>query len=194
MSDATHVSAPEGIRAIKLGSGLLIEIEETPRGQVTLRGDLADKTLAGAVKALAGVAVPGPRSAAFDGERGAVWMSPDELLLMLPWGDGPGAVRTLEARLAGLRFMAVDVSDARVCFTLRGDLVPEILAKGAPVDLSDAAFPVGACRRTHLAEIAVGFWRRERTVWEIVCFRSFAHHLLDWLETVSREGAEVGFF
>ncbi len=52
-------------------------------------------------------------------------------------------------------------------------------------------FPVGHARRTHLANIAVGVWRESETDWELVCFRSFARHLYDWLVISSQEGSEI---
>ncbi len=101
---------------------------------------------------------------------------------------------SLGEALAGKHHMAVNVSDARAVITLAGAGVAEVLAKGAPVDLSEAAFPAGTARRTHIAGVAVGFWRKEDHEWEIVCFRSFARYLFDWLVESSKEGGEVGAF
>lgn len=163
-----------------------------PVGQVTLRGDLTSKAIAKAVKAGVNVTVPGVRQASFAGETGAVWMSPDELLLFTSYDEAGSLVEALEAALAGERHMAIDVSDARAVIAISGEAVPEVLAKGAPVDLSETAFPIGTARRTHLAGIAVAFWRKTETEWEIVCFRSYARHLFDWLIAASRQGSEVG--
>jgi sarcosine oxidase subunit gamma len=173
--------------------GLVIE-EQGPVGQVTLRAPALDAAaVAEAVGAVAGVAVPGPLSAAFaeDG-RGAVWMSPDELLLLVPFGEQGAVVDALSERLAGTHHMALDVSDARAVIRVAGRDAAETLAKGAPVDLSDAAFPVGRARRTHLGGVAVAIWRREAQVFELVCFRSVAHHVFDWLAVSGAKGARVG--
>lgn len=165
-----------------------------PVGQVTLRGDLGADTVRGAVKAAVGVEPPEPLRAAFEGERGAVWMSPDELLLFTAYDQAGELVEGLEAALSGTHHMAVDVSDARAVLTLTGAKGAEVLAKGAPIDLSPGAFPVGMARRTHIGGIAVAFWRRSEEEWEIVCLRSFARHLFDWLAQTSREGSEVNAF
>ncbi|GMG80798.1 sarcosine oxidase subunit gamma family protein [Paralimibaculum aggregatum] len=166
------------------------------RGQITLRaGDLASSALVGAVEAITGVAVPEALSAGFAGDdRGAVWMAPDELLLFVPHAEVAGAVEMLEGALAGTHHMALDVSHARAVLRLEGADAAETLAKGAPLDFSEAGFPVGRARRTHLGGLAVGIWRRGPEEWELVCFRSFAHHLFAWLETSGVEGAEVGRF
>lgn len=165
----------------------LIGIEELPlRGQVTLKGDLSDAGLGAAVREVAGVDVPG--ALAQSGGK-AVWMAPDELLLMVD--DAAAAVAALEGALAGQHVMALDVSDTRAVIRLTGARVGEVLAKGAPCDCSDHGFPAGTARRTHLAGLAVGLWRLDAESWEIVCFRSYAHHLLAWLEQASVPGSEV---
>jgi len=177
-------------------AGQVIRIADRgPVGQVTLRGDLKSPKLQAAVTAGTGVGVPLPLMAAFDDEgSGAVWMSPDELLLLTGYSEAGELVAALDKALAGEHHLAVNVSDARAVLSLSGPDVAEVLAKGAPVDLSEAAFPVGTARRTHLAGIAVGFWRKGDREWEIVCFRSYARHLYDWLVTVSKTGSEVGYF
>ena len=172
----------------------VIGIEDTGlRGQVMLKGDLSGPEIAEAVREIAGVDVPGTWRAAFAGERGAVWMAPDELLLMLPYADAPAAVARLDEMLAGRHHLALDVSDMRAVLRLTGPLAAEVLAKGVPCDLSDRAFPPGSARRTTTAGIAVALWRREAELWEIVAFRSLAHHLMAWLEDGARPGSEVGF-
>ena len=176
-----------------VADGHLIRIEDRgPVGQVTLRGDLASSAVGRAVNAAVGVDVPDPLRAAFDGNRGAVWMSPDELLLFTAYDKAGELVEGLESALSGTHHMTVDVSDARAVLKLSGARVAEVLAKGAPLDLS--AFAIGMARRTHIGGIAVAFWRRSDEEWEIVCLRSFARHLFDWLAQTSREGSEVGVF
>ncbi|MFQ5567259.1 MAG: sarcosine oxidase subunit gamma [Paracoccaceae bacterium] len=174
-------------------AGQTIQITDRgPVGQVTLRGDLASAAMEKAVKAEVGVDVPGPLRAAFAGDRGAVWMSPDELLLFTAYDEAGALVSALAGALAGTHHMVLDVSDARAVIRLSGAGVAEVLAKGAPLDLSESAFPVGTARRTHIAGIAVAFWRKAEGEWEIVCFRSYARHLFDWLVQSSVEGSEVG--
>ena len=171
-----------------------VRVEDTGlRGQVTLRGDLGSSEMAELVQELTGTAVPGTWQIKQNGDRAVVWMSPDELLLLVPYEQAGEAVARAGEMLAGQHHMAVDVSDARVVLRLTGRLVGEVLAKGAPCDLSDRAFPPGSARRTHLGGLAVGFWRFDAESWEIVAFRSFAHHLMTWLEDAARPGAEVGF-
>lgn len=175
--------------------GLTIRIADRgPVGQVTLRGDLGSGALAAALGETLGLEMPGVWRASV-GERGtAVWMAPDEVLLLTEYAAAPALTSRLSEALAGEHHMALNVSDARAVLALTGASVAEVLAKGAPVDLSPRAFPVGAARRTHMGGIAVVFWRRGEEEWEIACFRSFARHLFDWLAVAARSGGEVGVF
>ncbi len=186
--------APLGGRREEPRPGLTIA-ERGPLGQITLKApDLGTAELAGAVEAVSGLPVPGTLGASFGAERTVVWMAPDELLILLPRSAVDGALAALGERLAGAHHMALDVSDARSVIGLTGPDAAETLAKGAPLDFRDAAFPVGRARRTHLGGLAVGIWRRGPEAWELVVFRSYAHHLFDWLTVAGAEGAEVGLF
>lgn len=183
------ISALSGRRAVGY-----VRIEDSGlRGQVALKGDLDSADMNRLVGEMIGVDVPGARqiAAAADG-RAAVWMAPDELLLLVPYAQAGEAVARAGEMLAGHHHLAVDVSDARVVLRLTGSAVGEVLAKGAPTDCSDRACPPGSARRTHLGGVAVAFWRLDGDTWEIVTFRSVAHHLLAWLEDASRPGAEIG--
>jgi sarcosine oxidase, subunit gamma len=171
-----------------------VGIEDTGlRGQVTLKGELGGRAMAGAVRELVGLKMPGVRQVMAGQGNAAVWMAPDEVLLLMPYADAPGAVARAGEVLKGRHHMALDVSDARVVLRLTGAAVGEVLAKGAPTDLSDRACPPGSARRTHLGGMAVAFWRLDAETWEIVAFRSYAHHLVAWLEDAARPGAEVGY-
>lgn len=160
-------------------------------GMITLRGDLADAAFGAAVEAAAGCALPGQRGITLDGDRALAWMSPDELLLMVPLGDVPAALATLSERLAGSHYMATDVSDARARFRVSGPGARAVIAKGAPVDMSTVAFPAGQIRRSRLGQVAAAFWVATEAgdAIDLVCFRSVADYVEDWLNTAARAGS-----
>ncbi len=162
-------------------------------GMVTLRGDLSDPKLAAAVKSAVGLTMPAARGIK-EGTKGAVaWMSPDELLLMVPHETADACVARLDKALAGSHFLAVNVSDARAVFTLTGAGCREVLAKGAPVDLSAAGLPIGEIRRTRLGQIAVAFWAGSETEMRVICFRSVGAHVYSWLCNAAQKGTLPGF-
>ncbi|WP_204114708.1 sarcosine oxidase subunit gamma [Shimia biformata] len=168
-------------------------VEETGlRGMVTLRGDLSSKVLAKAVKAAVGAGMPQSGQVS-RGDKGLVaWMSPDELLLVVAHDLAGDIVVALNDALKGEHALAVNVSDARAVFRIAGDHAAEVLAKLAPVDLSDAAFPPGSFRRTRLAQIPAAFWRNEDGSFELVCFRSVADYAFGILSKSAMKGSRVG--
>lgn len=155
-----------------------------PRGMITLRGDLAEAKLNALVKALTGQGVPESGKIAGDGMKGVIWMSPDELLLMVPYSDVAAALAQIETALTGSHHLAVDVSDARAVFTVEGAQAHEVLARLSPVDLHVNSFTVGDFRRTRLAQVAAAFWRHEAG-FDIICFRSVG----DYAEGLLRNAA-----
>jgi len=170
--------------------------EAAPRGMITLRGDLADEGLRGAVKALVDLEVPERGRIVLSRRRAVAWMSPDELLIMLPHGQAAAGVAKLGRALAGTHHLAADVSDARAVFSLEGEgaRVREALAKLTPADLSPAAFGPGRIRRTRLSQVSAAFWMTGEEAFELVCFRSVAQYVFDLLSAAARPGSEVGHF
>jgi len=158
------------------------------RGMITLRGDLSDESLARAVTAALGLGLPDARRIN-EGEKGAVaWMSPDELLLFCPYEQAEAVVARLDHALVGSHYLAVNVSDARAMFTLSGAGLREVVAKGAPVDLSPRGLEIGEIRRSRIGQIAAAFWLSDEETLHVVCFRSVGVHLFNWL----KNAAEVG--
>jgi len=151
------------------------------KGMITLRGDLSTGGMAKAVQAAVGLEMPVQRGVLFDGEKGVAWMSPDELLLFSPYQAADDVVDTLEAALAGTHYLALNVSDARAQFTLQGDGVREVIAKGSPANMSVAALKPGEIRRTRLGQVAVAVWLTDAQTLDLVCFRSVGAFVYDWL-------------
>lgn len=160
-------------------------------GMVTLRGELG--AVAAAVREVVGVEMPGVNHIALNGARGAVWMSPDELLLLVPYGEAGEAVAALDAALAGVHHLAVDVSDGRAVIRLEGRGVREVLGKLTPADLTPAAFGPGQVRRSRLGQVAAAFWCESEERWTVVCFRSVGDYAFKLLAQSAADGA-VGFY
>ncbi len=186
MSEA--VSALQG--AVSEG---FARVEETGlRGMITLRCDLASGALGKALAEVLGTEVPGQRRIV-DGAGGRVaWMSPDELLILCAHDRAQAMVDELDAALGGGHALVVNVSDARAVFAVSGTGAREVLAKLAPVDLSDEAFQPGEIRRTRLAQVPAAFWINQDGRFEIVCFRSVAQYVFDILRVSAEPGGEVG--
>lgn len=167
---------------------LSVAIEQRQVGMVTLRGDLAAPAIAEAVSAITGCAIPPARRVIFAGTNAVAWMSPDELLLLLAAGTGAATVEALGETLHGNHHLVVDVSDARAVFRIAGPGARSVLASGAPIDLTPASFGSGDLRRTRLGQLAAAFWMPEPDVFDLVCFRSVAGFVADWLDIAARPG------
>lgn len=162
------------------------------RGMITVRGDLSAAKVKTAVKKVAGVAMPEQGGVAFSGDTGCAWMSPDELMIFVPYGDAEAAVEVLRKGLNGTHHLVANVSDARVTFTLEGEAVRDVLAKLSPADLIDLS--TGQMRRSRLAQVPGAFWLVSDTVAEVVTFRSMATYAFGVLSVSAKSGGEVGFY
>ncbi len=130
--------------------------------RLALRGDPA------ALGAAFGIALPTTpcRSATADG-RAALWLGPDEWLLLSPNRLDPvevpgGAV--------------VDVSHRQVGLLLEGCAAADMLAAGCPLDLHPTAFPVGMCTRTVFGKAEIVLWRTGAG-FHLEVWRSFAAYV-----------------
>ena len=176
--------------------GLVSVRENGLRGMITLRGDLGSTALRNAATGVTGLDFPDERGARCVGERGLCWMSPDELLILLPYADVPSAVSAVSTTLGDAHHLVADVSDARASFTLEGEggAIRDVLAKLTPADLRPAALPTGEMRRTRLAQVPAAVWFHEEDRAELICFRSVAEYVWELLVTAAEPGGEAGYF
>ncbi len=163
-----------------------------PVGMVAVRGDLSEGALAEAAAELTGVDFPGPLRCGFSGRAGLAWMSPDELLVIVDYAGAADAVKKLRGALKDKHALVLDMSDARSMISLEGEAARDVLAKLTPADVSPGALPVGAFRRSRLAQAPAGFWMREAGVAEVVVFRSVSRYAFDVLRLAAHPEGSVG--
>ncbi|AKS45823.1 sarcosine oxidase subunit gamma [Octadecabacter temperatus] len=174
-------------------SNIAVVTRADARGMITLRGDLGSAKIKKAVKAATGQKMPVSGQFLGDGTQGVAWMSPDELLLIVPYDSVGTSIEGLNKALVKTHFLTVDVSDARAVFTVSGDGARDVLARLCPVDLHPDSFGVGQARRTRLAQIAAAFWMHEGGL-DVVCFRSVADYAHGVLTRAATTGDKTGFF
>ncbi len=187
MSNA--VSALQG----KVATAKVMVRDAGLRGMITLRGDITNTKLKAACAGLTGVDWPAPGQANCVGDKGLAWMSPDEILLLVPYAEVPAALGLVAKALKGQHYLAENVSDARALIQIEGPFAAEVLAKLAPVDLHPANFKPGNFRRTRLGQVAAAFWMRDVDTIDVICFRSVADYTFDLLATSAAAGP-VGYF
>lgn len=106
----------------------------------------------------------------------ALWLGPDEWLLLAPAAGGDWAAE-LSSRLEGILCSLVEVSDRQVALSIQGPTAERILASACALDLSLAAFPSGMCTRTTFAKAEIVLWRTGPTEFHIEVWRSFARYV-----------------
>lgn len=161
-------------------------------GMISLRGDLDNAALRAVVEEVTGQQVPPPGQIYVHQMRGAAWMSPDEVLLLVPCAEAQAICARIDAGLAGQHHLAANVSDARAVIAVEGAGAAEVLAKLAPVDLHPDHFAPGQFRRTLMGQIAAAFWRDDAR-FVVICFRSVAEYAFALLAQSAKDGP-VGVF
>ena len=127
-----------------------------------------------------------PNTAWEDGPRAALWLGPDEWLILGPPHAGSEIAAELETALAEVHRSVVDLSGNRVAIELGGPGRFELLSKGCPIDLHPLAWAAGMCAQTLLAKAQVILHERADTT-GILVRASFAGYLVDWLLAASGE-------
>ena len=155
-------------------------------GMIAIRADL---TRAGdAIAKAAGLAVPEQTRIVTDNSRALGWMSPDELLLILPAAELAEAITALTDALAGEHALIVDVSDARAVFDVAGPHADDVISKLMPVDLDE--LPPNGLRRSRAAQTAAALWRIPGG-FRLIGFRSTADYLRLILENATIPGSQL---
>ncbi len=143
---------------------------------------------AGAAAGALGFALPTTVcGTAVSGDIAALWLSPDEWLVIAPESRAATLGPALDGALATVPHSVVDVSHRNMALALSGPKAAFVLNHGCPRDLSLAAFPVGTASRTLLGKAEIVLWRTSEESFRIEVWRSFGPYVADFLEEARRE-------
>ena len=117
----------------------------------------------------------------------ALWLGPDEQLLLVQEGHAPRLTKALTGHLASVPHALVDISHRQLALVIAGAHARTLLATGCPLDLRDEAFPVGMCTRTVLEKCEIVLWRTHPDSFHVEVGRSFASHVTAVLAQAARE-------
>lgn len=152
-----------------------------PAERISLRAPEA--SVAALSKAL-GVTLPGkPKISATKGGRTALWLGPDEWLVIDEGGNDPLADC---AKVTALH-SSVGVSHRNVAIAVSGPGAAATINAGCPQDLSLEAFPVGACSRTILGKVEIVLLRTAADAFRVECWRSFSDYVFTFLSEGARD-------
>jgi sarcosine oxidase subunit gamma len=125
-----------------------------------------------------------PNTWSADDEREALWLGPDEWLVVSETGPAGQVVRDLVDRIHGGHRSVVDVSANRVAFDLAGSGRIELLRAGCGLDLDPRSWRTGLCAQTLLARVPVLLQEREDAT-RVFVRPSFAGWLVEWTHAVA---------
>ncbi len=115
----------------------------------------------------------------------ALWLGPDEQLLLAP--EGADIAGALVPALPGLPHSLVDVGHRQTALEVNGPRATALLNTGCPLDLDLSSFPVGMCTRTVLAKAEIVLWRTGENTFHLEVWRSFAAYVSGFLAEAARE-------
>ena len=167
-----------------------VVISEWPfLGHLNLRGDSADTGFTDAAGAVLGLALPTePNTVAAGGEIVALWLGPDEWLVVTPPGTQAWLSESLEAVLEGMHVAVTDVTGGQTVITLSGPRARDVLSKGCPLDLHPSVFKPGHCAQTLVAKANVTIrCVDDLPSFELIVRRSFAEYTALWLHDAALE-------
>jgi sarcosine oxidase subunit gamma len=119
------------------------------------------------------------------GERAALWLGPDEWLLIAEGEEAETIDAALEGELEGVPHSLVDVSHRQVALKISGRGAARALGAGCPLDLRLKSFPVGMATRTLFDKAEIVLWRREEMEFRVEVSRSVS----PWLAAALAEAA-----
>ncbi len=131
-----------------------------------------------------GLALPTRPCTSAEGERTALWLGPDEWLVLASedaawpdWSGETGAVFNIGHRQVG--------------FIVEGALAADTLAGASPLDLSPAHFPAGACTRTVFGKAEIVLWRPSLPRFHLETVRSFAAYVGELLQVCASDAMHL---
>ena len=128
------------------------------------------------------------RTRAAAGGRTALWLGPDEWLVVAD-EDGAALADALRSALGDDSGCVVDVSANRTTLELSGPAARAVLEKGCPADLHPRAFSPGTAVATTLGPVPVLLWQTGATTYRLLPRSSFADYVARWLLDAATEFA-----
>lgn len=175
---------------------LSVALREIPgRGMVDLRGLATDRKFMSSAKSVLGFDLPkAPRTSTSWGDMKALWLSPDQWLILCPGDKAQALTEQLTTTLKTIHSLAVNVSDMRAIIRLEGEHARTTVMKGTSIDLMHDDYPAGTIRRMKFAEVGALLHIVEQDVIDVYVFRSYADYAWAFLLKAARKGSEVRLF
>ncbi len=163
------------------GNGVNMRPLDGEHERISLRAD--DAAVAGLGAAI-GLELPTkPGGVALADGLSALWLGPDEWLIMAE--KGAGIEDKLNSVTTGL-YSVVSINHRNTAILVYGANAVNALNGGCPRDLSLEAFPAGTCSRTIIGKAEVVLWRTDTQSFHVECWRSFSDYVWKFLVEAAR--------
>jgi sarcosine oxidase subunit gamma len=150
-----------------------------PASRFIFRGNLQAAAVAGGLfgTPLPVIACRANRTA----DRAALWLGPDEWLLLAPEAEENDVESGLAQAPGAEPHALVNISHRNAGLEIVGPHAATLLAAGCPLDLHASAFPTAMCARTILAKAEIILWRTAAERFHLDVWRSFVPYVWDFL-------------
>lgn len=155
-------------------------------GHLVLRGSLENESFSKGFSQVTGFSLPGPLQSTQGGDISALWIAPDEWLLIVSGEEAFNLEKRLREEING-HFAITNVSGGQTVLALSGEDAVKVLKKSTGYDLRDSHFPVGKVVTTTFAKTQAVIRRTAEQQWQLVVRRSFADYVWLWLQDASAE-------
>jgi sarcosine oxidase subunit gamma len=156
-----------------------------PACRFVLRG--GPQVLAAASSALGLTPSEAPCRVSRSADRAALWLGPDERMLIGAADATAEIAERLQHALAGSAHSLVEVSHAFAAIEVSGPRAAPALNAGCPLDLDPASFPPDMCTRTVFAKAQIVLWRTGPETFRLETARSFAPYVTKLLALAASE-------
>lgn len=152
-------------------------------GMLVLRGNALDPAFIAAAHGALGFDLPLiANTATSAGSNSALWLGPDEWLVVTAPDDAMVRAVGLKVALVGLHAAVTDISDSRIVIRLSGPRARDVLAKGCPLDLHPRVFGPGWVAQSLIGRAGVIIHQIDEVPsYDVYVLASFAAYLWNWL-------------
>lgn len=183
MAEGSQAARRLPLAAVHGGSATVRLMPAQPAERISLRARAEDVP---ALSRALGLDLPvRPKTSVSASGRTALWLGPDEWLVI---GEvGTGLMRA--AQESDVLHSAVDVSHRNTAILVEGPGAAAAINAGCPQDLSLKAFPGGACTRTIFGKVEIVLLRTGEESFRVEVWRSFSDYAFALLAEGARDAA-----
>lgn len=160
-----------------------VRLHEQDLAKVNLRGNPHEAMFLRKVRPVLDLDLPiVPNTTTRTSRVSALWLGPDEWMIVGAPGVDDDLAAELRAALAGVHSSIVEVSADSAVLEISGPRSRDVLMKGCSIDLHPRAFAPGHCVQTIVGRVSVILEQTDAApTWRLFVRASFAPYLAQWL-------------